>query len=306
VPAMIRGMYAYHVQSLGWSDIGYNFLVDRFGRTWEGRYGGMTRAVVGAQTMNYNAVSTGVSAIGNFEGTAVPAAMATAFKRVLAWKLSLSGVPAIGNVPSPLAPSWSSTKYFQRISGHRAGFQTACPGRYLYARLPEIRAGAAALIAAQPKVVVPPPKVVVQPPKVVVQPSVLKRSIISRDVDRNGTPDALSYTSAVSGTPFTGAPSLLASAGRMPIRGGVAIGTGWNGVRNVTISPDLSGDGKADIIAIHPTTKTLLIYLGNGRGGFSGLRSVGRGWDAMNRILAAGDRNRDGHNDLLATNTRAT
>ena len=42
VPAMIRGMYAYHL-GLGWDDIGYNFLIDRFGRTWEGRYGGWTR-----------------------------------------------------------------------------------------------------------------------------------------------------------------------------------------------------------------------------------------------------------------------
>ena len=67
VPAMIRGIYAYHVQTLGWDDIGYNFLVDRFGRTWEGRYGGMDKAVVGAQTLNYNSVSMGVSAIGNFD-----------------------------------------------------------------------------------------------------------------------------------------------------------------------------------------------------------------------------------------------
>ena len=59
VPAMIRGIYAYHVQSRGWDDIGYNFLIDRFGQTWEGRFGGMDKAVVGAQTLNYNAVSMG-------------------------------------------------------------------------------------------------------------------------------------------------------------------------------------------------------------------------------------------------------
>ena len=34
VPAIIRSIYAYHVKSRGWSDIGYNFLVDRFGRIW--------------------------------------------------------------------------------------------------------------------------------------------------------------------------------------------------------------------------------------------------------------------------------
>ena len=141
VPAMIRGMYAYHVQTLGWNDIGYNFLIDRFGRIWEGRFGGMTRAVVGAQTLNYNAVSTGVSAIGNFDTAAPPQAVTNAFKRVLAWKLSLAGIPAKGSVVA-------NGKSFQRISGHRDGFATACPGRFLYAKLPEIRTGAAALMGA--------------------------------------------------------------------------------------------------------------------------------------------------------------
>ena len=43
VPAIIRGIYDYHVNGQEWNDIGYNFLVDRFGRTWEGRYGGVDR-----------------------------------------------------------------------------------------------------------------------------------------------------------------------------------------------------------------------------------------------------------------------
>jgi hypothetical protein len=136
VPAIIRGIYAYHVQSLGWNDIGYNFLVDRFGRTWEGRYGGMTRAVVGAQTAGFNSVSTGVSAIGNFDVAGVPQAMTDAFTRILAWKLSLAGVPATGSV-------LVNGRRLQRIAGHRDGFATACPGRYLYARLAAIRVGAA-------------------------------------------------------------------------------------------------------------------------------------------------------------------
>jgi peptidoglycan hydrolase-like protein with peptidoglycan-binding domain len=149
VPAMIRGIYAYHVQSNGWSDIGYNFLIDRFGRTWEGRYGGMDKAVIGAQTLNYNSVSTGVSAIGNFDVATVPQAMTNAFKRIFAWKLSLAGIPATGTVVA-------NGKSFQRISGHRDGFPTTCPGRYLYAKLPEIRAGAAALMGAPASAPVPP------------------------------------------------------------------------------------------------------------------------------------------------------
>ena len=71
MPAIIRSIYAYHVKSRGWSDIGYNFLVDRFGRIWEGRYGGIDKPVVGAHTLNYNDYSFAMSAIGNFD-TAQP------------------------------------------------------------------------------------------------------------------------------------------------------------------------------------------------------------------------------------------
>ena len=67
VPALLRGIYAYHTQSRGWRDIGYNYLVDRFGRIWEGRYGGVDRAVVGAHTLGYNEYSFAMSAIGNFD-----------------------------------------------------------------------------------------------------------------------------------------------------------------------------------------------------------------------------------------------
>ena len=70
VPAMVRGMYAYHVKSRGWCDLGYNFLVDRFGRAFEGRYGGTQLPVLGAHTGSYNANSFGVSMIGNYEKAA--------------------------------------------------------------------------------------------------------------------------------------------------------------------------------------------------------------------------------------------
>ena len=67
MPALLRGIYAYHVKARGWSDIGYNYLVDRFGRIWEGRYGGVDRAVVGAHTLGFNSDSFAASAIGNYQ-----------------------------------------------------------------------------------------------------------------------------------------------------------------------------------------------------------------------------------------------
>ena len=145
VAGIVRGIYAYHAVSLGWGDIGYNFLVDRFGGIWEGRAGGMDKPVIGGQVYNYNAVSTGVSGIGDFTSAAVPQAMTDAFKRVLGWRLSVAGIPATGASPVQ-APGGA---YIQRISGHRDVGGTACPGNSLYARLGEIRAGAAAIIGAQ-------------------------------------------------------------------------------------------------------------------------------------------------------------
>ena len=58
-PAVVRGTYAYHTKSLQWSDVGYNFLVDRYGVIYEGRYGGVARGVIGAQVLGFNTGSTG-------------------------------------------------------------------------------------------------------------------------------------------------------------------------------------------------------------------------------------------------------
>jgi len=137
VPGIIRSIYAYHTQSRGWSDIGYNFLVDRFGRIWEGRYGGIDRPVVGAHTLNYNEYSFAMSAIGNYDIKQPSQAMIQAYGALFAWKLSLHGVDA----SSP--QQWVGSKNFQAINGHRDAASTACPGRYLYAKIPEIRTLAA-------------------------------------------------------------------------------------------------------------------------------------------------------------------
>jgi uncharacterized protein with LGFP repeats len=134
VPALLRGIYAYHTQSRGWRDIGYNYLVDRFGRIWEGRWGGVTKAVVGAHTLGYNEVSFAMSAIGNYDIANPPQAVLTAYARLFAWKLSLYNIRADGS------HVWVKNRWLHAINGHRDVGQTACPGRYLYAKIPYIRA----------------------------------------------------------------------------------------------------------------------------------------------------------------------
>jgi hypothetical protein len=91
VPGLIRGFYAYHVRSQGWSDIGYNVLVDKFGTAWEGRAGGLDKPVIGAHAGGFNTGTVGVSMIGTY-GTVEPtAATKEAVAQVSAWKLGLHG-----------------------------------------------------------------------------------------------------------------------------------------------------------------------------------------------------------------------
>ena len=69
VPGIINGIYTYHTDSLGWCDIGYNVLVDRFGRLWEGR-GGLDKNVRPAAQSGFNTSTRAILALGT---TAPPA-----------------------------------------------------------------------------------------------------------------------------------------------------------------------------------------------------------------------------------------
>ncbi len=149
VPALLRGIYAYHVKSNGWSDIGYNFVIDRFGRTWEGRYGGITRAVIGAHTGGFNTDTFAASLLGTYSTTAPPQVTLDALESLFAWKLGLFYRDPLGKV-SLRSAGGGTAKYaagtyhsFDVVSGHRDAGNTSCPGDATYARLGEIRAAIA-------------------------------------------------------------------------------------------------------------------------------------------------------------------
>jgi N-acetylmuramoyl-L-alanine amidase len=143
--AIVRGICLYHRNSNGWNDIGYNFLVDRYGQIFEGRAGGVDAAVVGAQAQGYNAQSTGIANLGTFSTAGQTPAGLDALARLLGWKLGLHGVPPTGTV-QVTSTGGSLNRYpagarvtLNRISGHRDGDATACPGDGLYAQLPHLR-----------------------------------------------------------------------------------------------------------------------------------------------------------------------
>ena len=94
--AIVLSICRYHRNENGWRDIGYNFLVDRYGQIFEGREGGIDQPVIGAQAQGYNGVSTGVANLGTFSQAPQTAAGVQATAELLAWKLSLHGVPVAG------------------------------------------------------------------------------------------------------------------------------------------------------------------------------------------------------------------
>jgi N-acetylmuramoyl-L-alanine amidase-like protein len=148
-PSIIRGIYRYHVVSLGWRDIGYNFLIDKCGTIYEGRAGGVREPVQGAHTLGFNKDSVGVAVIGSFQKKAPPKAATDAIAKLTAWKLGLFDRNPEGKVTMT---SGGSGKYSRGervrmnvISGHRDGYRTECPGQKLYDELGSIRALAAKL-----------------------------------------------------------------------------------------------------------------------------------------------------------------
>ncbi|MGW7133125.1 peptidoglycan recognition protein family protein [Streptomyces bobili] len=147
VPSVIRGIYRYHVKSMGWRDIGYNFLVDKCGNIYEGRAGGVTKPVLGAHTLGFNSNSMGIAVLGTFTSTKPSAAAVKGIARLTAWKLGLFGANPNGKT---YLKSGGGNLYrkgknvrLNVISGHRDGFATECPGRQLYGKLGSARTTAA-------------------------------------------------------------------------------------------------------------------------------------------------------------------
>jgi len=146
---IVLGIARYHRDTHGWNDIGYNFLVDKYGQIFEGRAGGIDQAVVGAQAQGWNSTSTGIACIGDFTSVANTPEGMNALAQLIGWKLSVHGVPVQGTV-TLTSIGGGENKYpagtpvtFQRIGGHRDGCNTACPGNGLYGQLAALRVAAA-------------------------------------------------------------------------------------------------------------------------------------------------------------------
>ena len=147
VPAVLRSVQAFHMDGRGWSDIAYNFVVDRFGGVWEGRGGGVDRPVVGAHARGFNTNTVGVMVLGDFTqpGIVPSAAVIESVSRVIGWKMALHRTDPTSRT---LFTSGGSTSIpagkvvdLTRVVGHKDVGATGCPGS-IYAALDRIRARA--------------------------------------------------------------------------------------------------------------------------------------------------------------------
>ena len=157
-PAQMRILYAYFTKSLKYADMGYNFLVDKYGTIYEGRSGCTYKSTVpcdgaalptqGAHTAGFNKDTFSISAIGNYDVLAPsnPTAMVESISALMAWKLAPYGLDPNANTKIISLDKSGSSKYrygteatLKVVSAHRDVGKTACPGRYLYPYMDDIR-----------------------------------------------------------------------------------------------------------------------------------------------------------------------
>ncbi len=267
VPGILRGIYAYHTRSKGWSDVGYNFLVDRFGRIWEGRAGGVDRAVVGAHTLGYNDYSFAMSAIGNFETARPSAAMLEAYGALFGWKLSLHGIKA-GATKKRVGD-----RYFKAINGHRDAGSTACPGRYLYAQLPRIRD-----LATRAQVG-------------------FEGRQLESDYTYGPAPDLV--VRRTSDKRVVILPIVRMSGGRYRLGDPVVTNVVLGGSDRLLSVGDWNRDGHNDLVTRNPEFASLALYLGAGDGTFAKPTRLARGFGGVQLLAAVGDVTGDGRPDLM-------
>lgn len=306
--ALVRGIMTYHVKTEGWNDLGYNFLVDKCGRIFEGRGGGADLPVKGAHTYGFNSYSTGIALLGDFEGDAAagkPAGRPTtaaqqSAARVAAWKLGQYGGNPKGTVT--LVAQGDTGKYTEGqratmsvISGHRDAFATACPGKNLYAKLPAIRD-----FAAGPG---------------------RNSAIPSADFNRDGINDLVA-----------GLPRVASSDGSVTVLPGTTDGPGSTARKTLNQSSpgvpgtseagdlfgsanawgDVNGDGYADLIVGSPgengttgqtDTGTVAVLhgpnLNTGKGYWTDATTRAAG-EKLGATVTSGDFNADGNADILS------
>ena len=160
--ATMRAIYHYHAVTQDWGDIGYNYLIDRWGRIYEGRHSGLYwngttptsdngtgLTIAGGHALEHNSGTMGIALLGTFDAVAPTAAARSSLVSLLAWAASVNGLSPTGS-STYVNPVTGLTRYVPNIAGHRSYNSTGCPGAALNAMLPSIRSSVVAAMNPWP------------------------------------------------------------------------------------------------------------------------------------------------------------
>ncbi|MFD4352998.1 N-acetylmuramoyl-L-alanine amidase [Nocardia sp. NPDC058518] len=146
---IVRAIYAYHAETLGWCDVGYNAMVDQYGQIFEGRYGGLDRAVQGAHAGGFNENTAGVALMGNYETEEPSKEAINAIGKFIGWRSKLAGINPKGTTTmysegTEFTPyAYDEAVDLPVVFAHRDVGNTDCPGDAAYALMDRIRGIAA-------------------------------------------------------------------------------------------------------------------------------------------------------------------
>lgn len=272
-PSIVKGIWNYHTYGRGWGDIGYNFLVDKYGNIYEGRTGSLassdTQMPIGAHAAPGNTGSVGISVMGNYTSKTIEPAALEALADVIAWQFGRAGVDPNGTFTyRDRAGIWRS---IAAINGHKDIANTACPAN-IYPELGKLRTMTKDRITAAPATSIP------------TVPSSLTFSYSVQsgygwpadsvwgvgDFAINGYSDLILRTDDGKLLFYNGQPNDRFVGPRQ-------IGHGWNGMADLFTGLDFDGDGLNDIIGLRHDGK-LFHYAGRGDGTVRPARQIGHGW----------------------------
>lgn len=162
--ARVRSFWFYHADTLGWGDVGYNFMIDPTGVTYEGRAGANASGhseddVEAGHCYSYNRYTAGLAIIGDYRTAAPTAISVDAAERLMTWKFTQRNLGPKDSGPIVRACD-QATVSMPRIAGHTdygsqgwganvcPGYsspRTDCPGAMLENLLPAMRDATAAI-----------------------------------------------------------------------------------------------------------------------------------------------------------------
>lgn len=145
--AAVRAIQNYHMDTNGWIDIGYNYLICQTGAIFQGREDENDRRdVVGAHD-GYNEASVGAGGLGYFhppENEQPRSALLESYTDLFAWIAARRDIDPEGR------RRYYEYGLLRTVYGHRDVDATACPGDHLYADRSTIAERVADLVPIPP------------------------------------------------------------------------------------------------------------------------------------------------------------